>query len=323
MELNKKKVCVIGLGRLGLAYATWVARKGHEVIGVDINSSYIDSLKNNTFKTDEPEVQEHINKISSFSTEIPDNCDVCIVLVDTPTCYAGYDHTNLKKVLTSIENKNFKNVLVSSTTQPGFMNKYYYNPLFVQLGNVIENLRNTKDLLIGGKEKSNMLIFFMKTLFTDAVTIHHMSHTAAEVAKLGLNCMITTKISFANMIGESLLRTNNKDEISNVLNFIGSDERIGSKCLEFGWGYGGPCFPRDNRALCTFLRQVGASDHIPVATHETNERHAITMAQFYNEPENFEDLNYKENCPVRCEEESHKIKTLEIIKNGQFTYLME
>ena len=138
-----------------------------------------------------------------------------------------------------------------------------------------------------------------------------MSHTAAEVAKLSLNCMLTTKISFANMIGEGLIKSGQGEEIEDVLKFVGSDPRIGNKYIQFGWGYGGPCFPRDNRALCTYLRSWGAADYIPIATHETNERHAITMARReVDEP--YDDLNYKPNCPVRCETDSHKKKAKQI-----------
>ena len=53
----------------------------------------------------------------------------------------------------------------------------------------------------------------------------------------------------------------------------------------------------------------------PIVTHETNERHAVVMALKTQPDEEFEDLNYKPNCPVVCTEESHKIKTIEIKKS--------
>ena len=303
-------VCVIGIGKVGLAYSVFLASKGFEVIGVDINEKYIEDLKNGSYVPEEPGVKERLDTIS-YSTTVPNGCDYYIVLVDTPTCYAGYDHKNLTRVMKSIDGKG--TTIVSCTTQPGFMNGYtwaWYSPLFIQLGNIITHESTTKETLVGGPRDEKIESFFKKIRGEDS-TIHWMNHTAAEVAKLGLNCIITTKISFANMLGEALHRSGNSDQIESVLDFIGSDPRVGTKCLKYGWGYGGPCFPRDNRALCTFLRRWGAADYIPVATHETNERHALTMAMY--EPDaDFSDLNYKENCAVRCEEESHKIKTLKV-----------
>ena len=304
------KVCIVGIGKVGLAYAVFLASKGFEVTGVDINEKYIEDLKNGSYVPEEPGVKERLDTIS-YSTTIPNGCDYYIVLVDTPTCYAGYDHKNLIRVMKSIDGKG--TTIVSCTTQPGFMNGYtwaWYSPLFIQLGNIITHESTTKETLVGGPRDEKIESFFKKIRGEDS-TIHWMNHTAAEVAKLGLNCIITTKISFANMLGEALHRSGNSDQIHSVLDFIGSDPRVGTKCLKYGWGYGGPCFPRDNRALCTFLRRWGAADYIPVATHETNERHALTMAMY--EPDaDFSDLNYKENCAVRCEEESHKIKTLKV-----------
>lgn len=303
------RVTIIGAGKVGLAYAVFLASKGHEVVAVDKNPNHIESLNNGTFNTTEPGVKDGLHTIKKFSTEDDEESDLCIILVDTPTCYAGYDHSNLEKVLRATKHKN---IIVSCTTQPGFMKRWpdvYYNPLFIQLGNQINHQNTTKNVLIGG-EPSTILDDFFKQNHGEDVQLHYMSQTAAEVAKLSLNCIITTKISFANMIDEAMWRSGNGLESEKVLAFVGADPRVGDKCLKPGWGYGGPCFPRDNRALCTFLREWGAADYIPVATHETNERHAIVMAM-KNDDELY-DLNYKPGCPVYCDEESHKKKTKQL-----------
>ena len=309
------RVTVVGAGKVGLAYAVFLASKGHQVIAIDKNVEHVKALHSGRFVSDEPGVNGGLHKIT-FSTIDHGGSDVCVILVDTPTCYAGYDHTNLEKALDATLEKHDK-VIVSCTTQPGFLNRWedkvHYSPLFIQLGNQINHQMTTKNVLLGGDFDPTIDAFF-KTNHGEDVQIHRMTLMAAEVAKLALNCMITTKISFANMIDEAMHRCGRGDEAVDVLRFVGSDPRIGEKCLTPGWGYGGPCFPRDNRALCTFLREWGASDYIPVATHETNERHAVVMAMKDIDPVEFEDLNYKTGCPVRCEEESHKKKTLEIKK---------
>lgn len=308
------KVSIIGAGKVGIAYAVFLASKGHEVTAIDKNEAYIKSLNDGTFESTEPGVSDGLYRVKKFTTVDEDESDICIVLVDTPTCYAGYDHANLERVLATVT-KRHKIVVVSCTTQPGFMKQWsgvYYNPLFIQLGNQIKHQETTRSVLIGG-EPSELLDIFFKQNHGDDVRLHYMSQTAAEVAKLSLNCIITTKISFANMIDEALWRSGHGDESEKVLGFVGDDPRVGEECLKPGWGYGGPCFPRDNRALCTFLREWGASDYIPVATHETNERHAIVMAMKKDvDDSEFDDLNYKPGCPVYCDEESHKTKTKQI-----------
>ena len=308
------KITVVGIGNVGLAYSVFLSMKGHEVTAVDRNQEYIESLQNGTFKSREPGVNDNIHLIHKFSSDCETHTgELCVILVDTPTCYAGYDHKNLTQVLDTLP--QYGAVIVAATTQPGFMEKnyphHYYSPLFIDLGNIITHEENVTNVLIGGPLVRSVVSRFFQTIYGPGVNIHTMSHTAAEVAKLSLNCMLTTKISFANMIGEGLLKSGQGDEIDKVLGFVGSDSRIGNQYIKFGWGYGGPCFPRDNRALCTYLRTWGAADYIPMATHETNERHAITMARKETD-ESYDDLNYKPNCPVKCEVESHKKKSQEI-----------
>jgi UDPglucose 6-dehydrogenase len=308
------RISIIGAGKVGLAYSVFLSSKGHDVTIVDKNESYMKSLKDGTYETAEPGVKEGLYKVKKYTTIDDEESDICIILVDTPTCYAGYEHTNLECVLKSVVGRH-QLVVVSCTTQPGFLKQWpgvYYNPLFIQLGNQIHHQETTKNVLIGGEPIDVLNSFFIQNHGND-VCLHYMSQTAAEVAKLALNCIITTKISFANMIDEALWRSGHGGESEKVLGFVGADPRIGEKCLKPGWGYGGPCFPRDNRALCTFLREWGASDYIPMATHETNERHAVVMAMKKTiDDSELEDLNYKPGCPVYCDEESHKSKTKQI-----------
>lgn len=70
-----------------------------------------------------------------------------------------------------------------------------------------------------------------------------MSPASAEICKLAVNCFITTKISFANMIGDIADATHGANKLD-ILRAVGADSRIGSKCLKPGYGFGGPCFPR-------------------------------------------------------------------------------
>jgi UDPglucose 6-dehydrogenase len=60
---------------------------------------------------------------------------------------------------------------------------------------------------------------------------------------------------------------------------VGQDSRVGSKCILPGYGFGGPCFPRDNRALGNYAKSIGVNPIIPLATDESNIYHAKEMAK--------------------------------------------
>ena len=71
-------------------------------------------------------------------------------------------------------------------------------------------------------------------------------------------------------------------EKDKILEAIGSDSRIGGKFLKWGYGYGGPCFPRDNRALNTFAEENGIDAQISRATDKMNDLHlTYQIEEFY------------------------------------------
>jgi nucleotide sugar dehydrogenase len=311
-------VTCVGVGKLGLSYAAYISSKGHKVHCIDINSKMIEAYSRAEFEILEPGVEDLVRTFpmtfsDDFSTVVPGS--LCVILVNTPTCLAGYDHSWLEDALERLKDGPQLATIITSTVQPGFCDrqkfKVVYNPLFVQIGNVISNLRSVKDVLVGG-EIPPELDGFYRSLFGTDVRLHVMPHKVAEVAKLALNSYITVKISFANMIGDALRTCGH--EAGPALEFIGSDPRIGSECLTWGWGYGGPCFPRDNRALSTFLREVGSYDYLPIAAHESNERHAVEQAKHFR-GNVMSNMCYKDNCAVPIVEESHKVKTALILKS--------
>ncbi len=73
------------------------------------------------------------------------------------------------------------------------------------------------------------------------------------------------------MIGDIADRLNCDSD--KILNAVGSDSRIGGKYLKAGFGFGGPCFPRDNRALSNCATKVGIDAVISKATDEMNVKH--------------------------------------------------
>ena len=89
-----------------------------------------------------------------------------------------------------------------------------------------------------------------------------------------------------------------------ILNAIGSDDRIGNKYFKYGFGYGGPCFPRDNRALIRSASEVGIDAHMNKACDRTNRDHLMYQLDHFatthslDEPITITDVTFKKGCPI-------------------------
>jgi len=132
----------------------------------------------------------------------------------------------------------------------------------------------------------------------------------AEITKISINGFITTKLSYANMVGD--LCDNLGANKENVLNSVGSDSRIGNKYFKPGYSFGGPCFPRDTRALKLVMDQNSVFSGLLESTTASNEWHSEYQTnQLLKNPQEtyvFEDVCYKENSKIPIIEESAKIK---------------
>ncbi|HEY0679718.1 MAG TPA: hypothetical protein VGD17_15645, partial [Chitinophagaceae bacterium] len=122
------------------------------------------------------------------------------------------------------------------------------------------------------------------------------------ITKLATNCFLTMKIAFANSIGDLSEKTGAETE--KILAAIGSDSRIGNKFLRYGYGFGGPCFPRDNRALDYFGKQHQYDLLLSKATDECNRLHLEFQFQQYmranvnGNPIHFYSLTYKAGTTI-------------------------
>jgi UDPglucose 6-dehydrogenase len=102
-----------------------------------------------------------------------------------------------------------------------------------------------------------------------AIPIARMSIANAELTKISVNAFVTAKISFANTLCRICDAMPDGDSHV-VAKAVGMDQRIGGRYLAPGATYGGPCFPRDNRAFEWFARSVGADAPLARATDEVN-----------------------------------------------------
>lgn len=333
-------ITVIGIGRFGLCVALCFEEAGYSVIGLDINQEYVASLNNKTFSSLEPGVNELLNKCTNFhaTTSLDDAlaaADLIFITVDTPTKPGEdtYDHSKLNAVLSEINKRKvfFKDIVISSTVMPGYIQQtalqlihdckhttLSYNPMFIAQGDIMRCIHYPDFILIGEGSKSagNRIETVHNRICYNTPSIQRMSIASAEITKLAVNCYITTKIAYANMIGDIADKTEGADKNA-ILAAVGSDKRIGSLYLKPGYGFGGPCFPRDNRALGAYARMVDIEPIIPCATDAANKKHAEFMAgQFLKEDKElyiFKSVTFKENCAVPIIEESQKLAVAELV----------
>lgn len=293
---------IVGVGRLGICFALLLDRAGHRVIGCDIRSSYIAGLQRRAIHTAEPCVAAMLGDCSiDFTTDtrrLIQNSDVIYVMVATPSLPDGsYDVSAVQRVVDDISKCDFdldsKFLVVGCTTNPGDCQRIQnqlqprgvrvlYNPEFIAQGSIIQDLERADMVLIGGENHADIDCY--QKLYHDIQTVepqvHSMSLTAAEIVKIGINCYLTTKISYANMLGEVLIRSGLNEDVDRALTALGADTRIGSKYMRFGFGYGGPCLPRDNRAFAHHARSVGLEFPLGDIVDNFNHSHSDFLADW-------------------------------------------
>tara|TARA_B100001123_G_scaffold307363_1_gene343466 strand:- start:64 stop:804 length:741 start_codon:yes stop_codon:yes gene_type:complete len=182
-----------------------------------------------------------------------------------------------------------------------------YNPEFIAQGTILRDQEFPDTILIGeGNEVIGDKIQEMyETMTSSTPEIHRMTRKEAEICKIGLNCFLTTKIAYANMIGDIARFSGVRPDP--ILRAVGSDTRIGHKYLGYGYGYGGPCFPRDNRALALFADDVNVKALISLASDESNKQHLEYQVELFRRenpldtPVEFDYVSYKPQSTMLVE----------------------
>ena len=288
-----KNISILGVGKLGLCLALNLERKGFNIVGVDVSQHYVDSLNEKTFTTTEPYVNEYLkqSKDIRFTTRLMDALlnDTIFVVVRTPSTEDWkYDHSQIESIADQLirlgKQKTRKDLIINCTTFPGYCEtlqkklenynyRISYNPEFIAQGTIIRDQLNCDNVLIGEADAyaGELIEGIYKQMCESNPIVNRMTPTEAELTKLSVNCFLTTKISYANMVGDIAERLG--CDANRVLSAVGTDSRIGSKYIKPGFGFGGPCFPRDNRALAKCGEEVGVDAIISKATDEMNEKH--------------------------------------------------
>ena len=344
------KIGVIGAGRLGICFALLCESAGYDVLVSDIREDYVNDLNERKIKTHEPEVENLLKVAKNFrattnNKEVIEECDLIYTLVATPSLEDGsYDVSSVWKVIDDFQDiTSVKYFVVGCTTNPGDCEnfrkqlpsniKVFYNPEFIAQGSIINDLRNADMVLLGVDPFSNndKIISDIRRLYekiqTTRAIVCSMSTTSAEITKIAINCFLTTKISYANMLGDVLHQSGCGDEVTSVLSAIGTDSRIGRKYLGYGFGYGGPCLPRDNRSFAAFAKKVGLEYNLGTVTDEINNQHAKYVCDYYEKmnsnkkPFYFDSITYKKGTDILTESQQYRL-CLDLLDRGHSVYIL-
>ena len=342
------KIGVIGAGRLGICFALLCERAGYDVLVSDIREDYVNDLNAKKISTNEPEVEDLLRISKNFrattnNKEVIEECDLIYTLVATPSLEDGsYDVSAVWDVVEDLKDVTKKKYfVVGCTTNPGdcdAFQKYLprnvhvmYNPEFIAQGSIISDLKQADMVLLGvNPTLEDHVVKDIKTLYqkiqTTRAIVSVMSPKSAEITKIAVNCFLTTKISYANMLGDVLHKSGCGDETTAVLRAIGTDSRIGGKYLNYGLGYGGPCLPRDNRAFAHFAQKVGLEYNLGYVTDGFNNEHAQTVADYWEEmnkdrkPLYFEYISYKKGTDIITESQQYRL-CLDLFDRGFKVYI--
>lgn len=327
------KIGLIGAGRLGICLALLMENAGYDVLVSDIREDYVENLNKKIIKTSEPHVTEHLKEANNIvattdNKKVISECNIIFTLVATPSSPDGsYDVSSVWEVVRDFQNSDDvqgKTLVVGCTTNPGDCEKFQetlrpfgvsviYNPEFIAQGSIIRDLTHADMVLIGGdnEEVMDVLSEMYKKIQVVKPKISRMSLTAAELVKLAVNCYLTTKISYANMVGQVMTMAGMEDEIETVLNSIGNDSRVGTKYLKYGYGFGGPCLPRDNRSFAAFAKKLGLKYNLGETTDNFNYEHSKFLRQYFvkknvdNHPFYFSYISYKKGTDILTESQQY------------------
>ena len=348
--MSTLKIGVIGAGRLGICFALLAESVGHDVYVSDVRSHYVDQINAKEIYSNEPEVEDLLLRskklrATTSNSEVIKHSDIIFTFVPTPSLDDGsYDCSLVDSVVCDLlraPNLEGKKFIVGCTTNPGYVDQVdkrlegkgisvFYSPEFVAQGSIVRDMRKADMILCGGRDDEGFeKIKLIYTSFMDSdVNFYPMSNTAAEITKIGINCFLTYKISYANMMGQILYKAGCGDEIPNILSSIGADSRIGSKYLNYGLGFGGPCLPRDNRALGYYADKVGLKYSLPQVTDDFNEAHADFIKNYCVDrnteglPFFIDSIGYKIGCDLVIE--SPRLRLVEdLLKDGHRVYVQE
>jgi UDPglucose 6-dehydrogenase len=299
-------ITMVGSGYVGLVSGACFADFGHRVVCVDSNRGRIDALNAGRMPIYEPGLEalvaENVRQDRlSFITDLEaavGQADAVFIAVGTPS-RRGDGFADLSFVYAAARSiaralRGFTVVVTKSTvpvgtgdeveriireTNPGAQFAVVSNPEFLREGAAIADFKRPDRIVVGTDEPRAVAVMeqIYRPLYLNAAPIVAMSRRTAELTKYAANAFLAAKITFINEVAD-LCEAVGAD-VQAVARGIGLDNRIGSKFLHAGPGYGGSCFPKDTLALVKTAQDAGTPLRLVETVVAVNDQRKRAMAR--------------------------------------------
>ncbi|WP_447908743.1 UDP-glucose dehydrogenase family protein [Brevundimonas bullata] len=299
------RVAMIGTGYVGLVSGACFADFGHVVTCVDKDSGKIDRLNDGQMPIYEPGLEDLVaanvrDGRLSFAldgAEAIRNADAVFIAVGTPS-RRGDGHADLSYVYAAAEEiadliDGFTVVVTKSTVPVGTGDEIeriirarrpdadfavVSNPEFLREGAAIGDFKRPDRVVVGIEDERARPVMteLYRPLNLNETPILFTGRRTSELTKYAANAFLALKITFINEMAD--LCESLGADVQQVARGIGLDNRIGSKFLHAGPGYGGSCFPKDTLALVRTATDAGSPLRLIETTVEVNDARKRAMA---------------------------------------------
>ena len=300
------KITMIGAGYVGLVSGACFADFGHDVICVDLDENKIRALRQGIMPIYEPGLDAMVTRNAEagrllFTSSLQDgikDAGAIFIAVGTPS-RRGDGHADLSYVYQAARDiaaaATGPVVIVTKSTvpvgtgdeveriirevAPQLDAKVASNPEFLREGAAIGDFKRPDRIVIGvnDSEAEAVLRDVYRPLFLNQAPIFVTGRRTAEMIKYAANAFLATKIMFINEVAD-LCEAVGAD-VQEVARGIGMDNRIGSKFLHAGPGYGGSCFPKDTLALLKTAEDQGVSLRLVESVVKANDSRKRAMGR--------------------------------------------
>jgi UDPglucose 6-dehydrogenase len=300
------RIAIVGTGYVGLVSGACFADFGHHVTCIDKDASKIAALQRGEIPIFEPDLDRLVqsnakNRRLDFATDLAvpvREADAVFIAVGTPS-RRGDGHADLnyvyaasREIATAID--GFTVVITKSTVPVGTGDEVERlireanpsadvavasNPEFLREGAAIRDFKFPDRIVVGTHDERarKAISEIYRPLYLNQAPIMFTSRRTAELIKYAANAFLATKITFINEIADLAERVG--ADVQEIARGIGLDNRIGSKFLHAGLGFGGSCFPKETRALIKTAQDYDAPMRVVEAVLAVNESRKRAMAR--------------------------------------------
>jgi UDPglucose 6-dehydrogenase len=300
------RIVVVGTGYVGLVSGACFADFGHHVTCVDKDEAKISSLMRGEIPIFEPDLDRIVQSNAragrlAFTTELAGavgEAEAIFIAVGTPS-RRGDGHADLSYVYAASREiaealKDFAVVITKSTVPVGTGDEVeriimqanpsadvvvVSNPEFLREGAAVRDFKHPDRIVVGTENERARKVMdeIYRPLYLNQSPIMFTGRRTAELIKYAANAFLATKITFINEMADLAEKVG--ANVQEIARGIGLDNRIGSKFLHAGPGFGGSCFPKDTRALIKTAQDYGAPLRIVEAVNAVNDTRKRAMAR--------------------------------------------